>query len=88
MIGSFHISDASIFTIDCNSSDTYKDTESSNVVKRLWHKIPPFKFFLIMGLMDGLGNILGLIAYDFATTNVYRESLLASPNLRESPPSR
>uniref|UniRef100_A0A6B2L7Q2 EamA domain-containing protein n=1 Tax=Arcella intermedia TaxID=1963864 RepID=A0A6B2L7Q2_9EUKA len=30
--------------------------------KNLWEKISPWKYFVIMGLMDGLGNILGLIA--------------------------
>jgi len=28
----------------------------------IWQRIPPWKYFIIMGLMDGLGNILGLIA--------------------------
>ena len=32
-------------------------------LKALWNKIPAFKFFLMMGVLDGLGNILGLISY-------------------------
>jgi len=27
-----------------------------------WGRLPPIKYFIIMGFMDGLGNILGLIA--------------------------
>jgi len=33
--------------------------------KTLWGKISPWKYFVIMGLMDGLGNILGLIAQPY-----------------------
>jgi drug/metabolite transporter (DMT)-like permease len=33
--------------------------------KSLWAKISPWKYFIIMGLMDGLGNILGLIAQPY-----------------------
>lgn len=36
---------------------------SKKRIVRFWSAIPPYKFFLIMGLMDGLGSILGLIAY-------------------------
>eukprot|EP01103_Thecamoeba_quadrilineata_P009862 TRINITY_DN2006_c0_g1_i1.p1 TRINITY_DN2006_c0_g1~~TRINITY_DN2006_c0_g1_i1.p1 ORF type:complete len:334 (-),score=26.46 TRINITY_DN2006_c0_g1_i1:10-1011(-) len=32
-----------------------------------WPLIPPLKFFLIIGLMDGLGNILGLIATPYVS---------------------
>lgn len=35
----------------------------SSRLKRIWDIIPPFKFFLFMGVLDGLGSILGLIAY-------------------------
>jgi drug/metabolite transporter (DMT)-like permease len=35
--------------------------------KTLWAKISPWKYFVIMGLMDGLGNILGLIAQPYLT---------------------
>jgi hypothetical protein len=34
-------------------------------IERMWARIPVFKFFLLMGLMDGLGNILGLIAQPY-----------------------
>jgi len=33
----------------------------------IWKSISPWKYFIIMGLMDGLGNILGLIAQPFLT---------------------
>mmetsp|Transcript_35993 Transcript_35993/g.90303 ORF Transcript_35993/g.90303 Transcript_35993/m.90303 type:complete len:389 (+) Transcript_35993:2-1168(+) len=31
-------------------------------ILRLWHRLPLIKLFIIMGFMDGLGNILGLMA--------------------------
>jgi hypothetical protein len=45
-------------------------------IEKIWNKIPPFKFFLLMGLMDGLGNILGLIAYVILWHNIGEEALL------------
>eukprot|EP01120_Amphizonella_sp_Union-15-10_P001745 TRINITY_DN11894_c0_g1_i1.p1 TRINITY_DN11894_c0_g1~~TRINITY_DN11894_c0_g1_i1.p1 ORF type:complete len:413 (-),score=20.58 TRINITY_DN11894_c0_g1_i1:17-1255(-) len=29
---------------------------------RFWNNLPPFKYFVLMGAMDGLGNIISLIA--------------------------
>jgi hypothetical protein len=34
---------------------------STNCFVRTWEVIPPIKYFILMGLMDGLGNILGII---------------------------
>eukprot|EP01121_Diplochlamys_sp_Union-15-3_P005431 TRINITY_DN15760_c0_g1_i1.p1 TRINITY_DN15760_c0_g1~~TRINITY_DN15760_c0_g1_i1.p1 ORF type:complete len:432 (+),score=27.30 TRINITY_DN15760_c0_g1_i1:64-1359(+) len=36
--------------------------EDKTSLLRIWDSLPPAKYFVIMGFMDGFGNILGLIA--------------------------
>lgn len=39
-----------------------KDSSSRSFLYRCWRAIPPAKYFLLMGLLDGLGTILAIIA--------------------------